>query len=420
MTFLFRRIICVCIVAVLAACSSGGPQGGATAVLPATSAQNARTPFAARPQAIDAYLVFTTGGALGTGSCYGSPTGVSEDPVETVSFAFQTVAVGYTNTCNNSPGGFTATNPLSTKGSTASLTAKGCFPYAVNDKGEAVGGTGASAGRITQAAYLKGAQCVALPNLTGDSESNAYAINDAGTIVGYSEQCGCGAMKHPVEWIDHKVIALSWGLGEAVGINKHGLIIGSVYDSKGNPTAAIWSGPNHVNLIGNLVPGTHLYGGQINDLGHATMYGSSGTYFYNGTTATKITQTLPGDGPFTPLGLDDQDNIYGISSTVGSRVVGKVHPASTTSHLVVDSGGTVTNMQTLVPPNVTLLPGVVTPGYGGSGLTVSGGTGIVVTPAQERIDNVAGKPGMGSHSRVQTETVFLIPPGCAPFVVRRR
>jgi hypothetical protein len=71
-------------------------------------------------------------------------------------------------------------------------------------------------------------------------------------------------------------------------------------------------------------------------------------------------------------------------------------------------------LQTLVPSNVTLLPNDITTGAGGSGFAVSPRTGIVVTPAQERIDKVKGM-----ITTVRTFTAYLIPPACAPAAYRR-
>ncbi len=407
MTSLSRRIVCFVVISALAACSSGGPQATNTTLLPTTSSQNVVTASGRNPHAIDLYLVIKTAGAFSNGSsssgpCFGNPSGA----IDILSFSFgtsPTAVVGPSTTCKNAPGGFTSTGP-STAGPAATLTPKNCSPYAVSQNGLTVG-------QFTYdiAANVRDPQCVALSNLPGATRSSAYGVNDAGTIVGYSG-CKCGA-KHPVEWVNNQIVPLSMGLGEAVGINKHGLIIGSVYDSHGNPTAAIWSGPNKVNLIGNLVPGQHLFGGQINDLGHATMYGAGGAYFYNGTTATKIPQ-MPGDTSVTPVGLDNVDVIYDVAVNVPD-VKGKGGRASS-SRLEMVSGGTATDMQTLVPANVTLLPNKIKTGSGGSGFTVSPGTGIIATPAQERIDGVR-KP----HA-LDTFMVFLIPPACVPPAYRHR
>jgi hypothetical protein len=227
-------------------------------------------------------------------------------------------------------------------------------------------------------------------------------------------------MKHPVEWIDNKIVALSMGMGEAVGINQRGAIIGTVFDSKGNPTAAIWEpyGSGYqLNPIGSLVPGAHLFGGQINDTGDATMYGTNAqgqsvAYFYNEPTNMAVQIGVAGQNrAIATLGVTDTNVIYALESLAPNAVKGH---AATQSQLVMISNGTTTNLQTLVPSNVTLLPNDITTGAGGSGFAVSPRTGIIVTPAQERIDKVKGM-----ITTVRTFTAYLIPPACAPAAYRR-
>lgn len=417
-----RRSACCVLVAVLAACSGGGSQTSTT-LLPTTGSQSARSAFVHGPRAINAYLVFTPGGAF-TGNCNGTPTGISDNPIESISFAFSKVAVGDTNNnCSNSPGGFTSTTPVATAPPTVKLTDKGCFPYAVNDNNLAVGGTGASAGKISQAAYLKGTHCVALPNLPGDGASRALGVNDDGTIVGYSMKCGCGGMKHPVEWINHKVYALSTGAGVATGINKNGQIIGTIFDAWGNPNAVIWTSPGKFKNIGALVPGSHLNGGQINDLGDATMFGTvpcgsttrPAAFLFNASTgmATEITAKLPNTGPITPVGLDNFGVVWGIAESIATREDGKGARSPTTS-LAQVSNNTATDMQKLVPPNVALRPESITTGLGGSGFAVSASTGIITTVAQVNPAPVKGGAIRRHSPSMITRTVFLVPPGCVP------
>jgi probable HAF family extracellular repeat protein len=127
-------------------------------------------------------------------------------------------------------------------------------------------------------------QIATLPALTGDTVSEAYAINDNGDVVGASGQCippgTSSGLLHAVLWRHGKPVALPT-LGGTLDnsghtINELGGVSGSA-SLTGNTTlhAVLWNTPKKIVDLGTL-PGDWISGAWgLNDAGQAIGYSCS-------------------------------------------------------------------------------------------------------------------------------------------------
>ncbi len=136
---------------------------------------------------------------------------------------------------------------------------------AINDAGDAVGYVQSSlvSACASQAALFAGGTTTILPQLPGGDSSTvtvANAINSAGQIVGYMfTPDAADAPNTAVLWYNGTVTALL-GMGQALGINNTGQIVGLITSVHQAPHAAIWTtvGANALDLNQLIDPATPL------------------------------------------------------------------------------------------------------------------------------------------------------------------
>lgn len=167
--------------------------------------------------------------------------------------------------------------------------------YGLNNSGVAVGylQNGVTNPSPSFAFSWQNGTVTLLPSLSAGDYATAYAINDAGLIVGASGS-------HAVEWKNGTIVDLGLAQGFtggfAAALNDDGQIVGTAYDAKSNSHAVLWQNGSMTDL-NSLLPANSGWMLQsatgINDQGFIV-----GNGLYNGIqTAFEITL----DGVAAPL-----------------------------------------------------------------------------------------------------------------------
>ena len=122
---------------------------------------------------------------------------------------------------------------------------------AINNASQVVGSS--FAGGVETATLWSGGNATALAAVTGYSGSQARAINDSGLVVGESMKLtGIGLNTTGVATLWSNGVAIDLGtLGgtsKANFINASGLIVGISHDESGNKIATLWDGTNIIDL----------------------------------------------------------------------------------------------------------------------------------------------------------------------------
>jgi probable HAF family extracellular repeat protein len=127
-----------------------------------------------------------------------------------------------------------------TLGGLAGSYVQGSVAYSINDSGQAVGYNVFKHEGIDHASAVEwsGGEVVDLGSLHGTPDSGAYAINDAGQVVGVSSG-------EAVEWSSGQIIDL--GPGVAYAINDAGQMVGARW-TLGESEAVEWSGGQVIDL----------------------------------------------------------------------------------------------------------------------------------------------------------------------------
>src|SRR5207249_2819496 len=117
-----------------------------------------------------------------------------------------------------------------------------------------------------------------LGTLPGTKYSQAYGINDAGQVVGYSSNSSDGAY-HAFLWQNGSMTGLGTLPGDAYSsayaINNAGQVVGSTYATPGVGHAFVWQDGLMVGL-GSLPGGGYSFAYGINDVGQAVGLSNSG------------------------------------------------------------------------------------------------------------------------------------------------
>jgi probable HAF family extracellular repeat protein len=216
---------------------------------------------------------------------------------------------------------------------------QGSSGNAINISGEVAGLSQTKTAGVTHAALWTGKTTVdlgALAPLSSGSWSSAMGINDSGQVVGSwaTSQSTSGTGAHP--WLDSNGTMTSLPVPsdltscEATAIDNTGQIIGACRDASGNDHAVRWQNGT-VTALGTLGGLQVTAVTAINDNGQIAGSGTTSTGATDGFLDSNGTVTDLGPN-FRPFALNDN----------GVMVDGTD---------LIDSGGTVQNLNNLIPAN---------------------------------------------------------------------
>jgi probable HAF family extracellular repeat protein len=196
----------------------------------------------------------------------------------------------------------------------------------INDVGQVVGQSMSMHGGSQVATEWSNGQLIELGGLPGSTFSSANSINNAGQVVGVSAIGGGvigGVFMSPVgvatEWSNGQVIELPIlpGFTEsfALGINDAGQVVGTSNDATGHVVATEWSNGQVINLP--LLPGfmdNQALG--INDAGQVVGVSSDGAGHSVATEWSNGQVINLGGPPGVAFGINDAGQVVGYSSGV--------------------------------------------------------------------------------------------------------
>jgi probable HAF family extracellular repeat protein len=213
--------------------------------------------------------------------------------------------------------------------------------FAISTSGVVAGLAGTATAGVTHAALWTGTTTVdlgALAPLSSGSWSSAFGINDSGQAVGSwaPSQGTRGTGSHPWLYSNGTMTSLPVPSGltapscEAIAINNNGQVLGDCTTASGTGPAVVWQNGTVTTTLGTL-GGLHVtYATAINNNGQIVGYGTTSTGATQGFLDSNGTVTDLGS--FTPFAINDN----------GVMVDGTD---------LIDSGGTVQNLNNLIPAN---------------------------------------------------------------------
>lgn len=150
--------------------------------------------------------------------------------------------------------------------------------YDVNEMGQAVG-LSTNADGFTRAVLWSPSREVSDLGHIGDGYSYAYAINDAGHVVGAGSIQGQG--DHGFLWKDGTMTDLGvltgdYGNSSANAINAAGLIVGTSVNADGQTRAVRWTAPGQIEDLGALEVAGTSEAKRINDAGRIVGFATVG------------------------------------------------------------------------------------------------------------------------------------------------
>jgi probable HAF family extracellular repeat protein len=258
-------------------------------------------------------------------------------------------------------------------------------PFGLNDLDQVVGGSGPTPDGYLAVLWENG-QVKALPKLPGDTDADAYLINNAGLIVGHSANFNVDPWTdRAVYWYEGGVFALPSLAGavnsSAVAVNDRNQIVG-----QSGPHAAFWSlspKPRVVDL--GTLGGDDSWAAAINTLGQivgnaATESGDLHPVLWNKHGIIDL-HNFGDDTVGSAFYINDEGQIVGFSGTDPSDV--------TKMRALLWENGRIINLQDQLPAN--------------SGWVLQQATGI---------NNQGQITGIGMHKG--KNRVFLLTPTNAP------
>ena len=210
-----------------------------------------------------------------------------------------------------------------------SLGGASTVAFGINNSGTAVGWADSPSSDPSAFAAPAGGSMQKLPGLPGSTDSNAYAINSLGTIVGTSYING---QAHGAVWNGSQVTDLGTGVF-AIGVNDLGAIAG------GNGHAFLLQDGTSSDL-GVLTGGNWSAAYGINNAGAVTGYGNTGNGMFRGFVWTASTG-------MQELGTFGGNSSYAMAINNSGAVVGQAALSSGYANAFLDVDGVMADLGTL-------------------------------------------------------------------------
>jgi probable HAF family extracellular repeat protein len=182
--------------------------------------------------------------------------------------------------------------------------------FGINDAGEVVGSSN-TAGDSKPFRYSGSLSQLDLP--AGDDSGQANAINNSGTIVGWTSG---PSGQHAVQWSDSGVTVLPGKLGMALAVNANNNVVGSSQNG-GVEHAIVWRN-DQANDLGTLAGDTESRAIDVNDAGQVVGYSRGPTgqhaFLFDGTTMRDL-GVLGGTNYSEASGINNKGVAVGTTDT---------------------------------------------------------------------------------------------------------
>jgi len=155
--------------------------------------------------------------------------------------------------------------------------------------------------------------------IAGETDSIAYAVNQAGQVVGYN--IGTGSVLPAFRWTNKGGMRILDGLGGVTGIaysvNNAGQIVGAYFSPAGTAHAFLWSSTTGVQDLGTL-GGKESTALAINSSGQVVGWASTASGYHHAFSWTQAggmqdLGALPAGSQSTATALNDRGEIVGSS-----------------------------------------------------------------------------------------------------------
>jgi probable HAF family extracellular repeat protein len=180
---------------------------------------------------------------------------------------------------------------LGTLGSRKNASWQYSTATAVNDAGTIVGFSQTDSTLSYAALWDADGQVHNLGGLPGAYESQAWSVNDSGVVVGNSDR-GVGSLQRAVAWVDGGIVDLDRGVPDgvrstAMQVNGRGAIVGYKLKLNGSVAALYWPRWDHKPVhLADLVDGTCETGGETYTLGYTHGINNEGVIVSTGQSAS--------------------------------------------------------------------------------------------------------------------------------------
>jgi len=193
------------------------------------------------------------------------------------------------------------------------------FSYGVNNAGQVAGWSGTSTGGGHAFLWSPSGGMQDLTTLSGGLLASPNAINDTGQVVGEANSNHACLYSATAGMQD--LGTLGGTSSDAYGINDAGTVVGYAENSSGNERAFLYSGTGPMQDLGTL-GGTNSQGCGINDAGQVAgsaevTAGAWHAFLYSATAGMEDLGTLPGGTSSDGYGINAAGEVVGNSTITG-------------------------------------------------------------------------------------------------------